>query len=623
MKSWKPKPSTLCWIAGLIAIFFYWLSVRPLGQGYAQDMCNHQMARQIMAENISQFGRPVFHSSNVMAPYGLPGPFFAGWNVERDWIGSYVFKWNRDFPFLWVYYGLSLLACYLGVGRIISHMGLPGAAAWLVSATVVLFNLPRHFKLWHHSDNVMMHWVYLGFFLDAWIWQRFIKDRKWSLTLEIWRGLILLGGLNVMGYFWGPSIIEWVVVHGSMGWVVLARVGKRPKMEFSLKSVLPAFALGIPLLIADLTWFLELASAAKQQGEISQAVGYFVHGLYLIRPIWVDSLAALFQWDLPFPPLDAPETVASIGWLYLVPLAVALFYVRKGKKGPGYLRVAPFVIVFMVAVFYVLGPGVVPFFVPLVQDVVPFMKFFRTAARFTLFLPPLATIIIVLAWPQVMTFARSMQKKRRAWVILFLATSGLEFTWILAPVNQFPPPPEHLLGILGRVKQAPGDTVLSLPFCVHGANGVCGPEQCFHHPEDTLGGCMRIWHDKKVFGAYTARMNDSDCNIYRRAPYSSWFAAWKEHRCLSDNEWGEFCTFLETHSQLSAVLVFPDLWAGANTEKCQEKFKEHLGDPIDSVQFMGNPTRGGEGSDPTRLFWYAPHCTPKSAHPEIVKNSAF
>lgn len=161
------------WI-GLALIAAYWLWVHPPGFGrfgYAGDFCP-DFVRQIMADNLQRFGRPVFTTDRFMTPEGASVPFLS-WSMERDWIGAYVWRWNRDFPFLWVYFGISLAVSYLGVGWILRRMSLPHAAAWALAAGVVLFNIPRHFKTYYHFEHLPQHWVYWSLFLDAWIWQRF------------------------------------------------------------------------------------------------------------------------------------------------------------------------------------------------------------------------------------------------------------------------------------------------------------------------------------------------------------------------------------------------------------------------------------------------------------------
>src|SRR4051812_43117981 len=104
-------------LAGLVLILLYWYSVHPLGfsRGYFEDWCGPDVSRQLMAEAIARTGAPSFRIESYLAPVGLAGPFMA-WEMEMSWLGSYFWKWSRDFPFFWVHYGLSLVLSYLGVG---------------------------------------------------------------------------------------------------------------------------------------------------------------------------------------------------------------------------------------------------------------------------------------------------------------------------------------------------------------------------------------------------------------------------------------------------------------------------------------------------------------------------
>ena len=76
-----------------------------------------------MAEQLAVHGAPVFRFDGVMAPFGIEAPFYAGWNIERDWIGARIWAWDRDFPFYWWEFGISLLLCYSISGFLLRRMG--------------------------------------------------------------------------------------------------------------------------------------------------------------------------------------------------------------------------------------------------------------------------------------------------------------------------------------------------------------------------------------------------------------------------------------------------------------------------------------------------------------------
>src|SRR5207245_1289081 len=94
-----------------------------------------------------------------------------------------------------------------------------------------------------------------------------------------------------------------------------------------------------------------------------------------------------------------------------------------------------------------------------------------------------------------------------------------------------------------------------------GGNGVCTAAQCPNYPMSTVGQCLMRWHDKSVYGLYSFRMNEEYCQVYNRAPYLSWFEAWKQQRCFTDGEWKDFCGYLSARAELSAILVYPDIWS--------------------------------------------------------------
>ena len=206
--------SYISFILGLVAIFFYGWYIRPDGQflGYFEDFCT-DLIRQLMAENVSKYGLPRFVTDSVMAPAKEFFPFMS-WPMERDWLGALFWNWDKQFPFLWFYFCTSLLISYLGSGLILKKMGIGKPVAWWISATIVLFHIPRHFKIWHHYELLPQHWVYWGFLLDAWIWQRFTREKKWSWNLELWRMFIVLGTFGLAGYYWGSTLLEWMLVRG-------------------------------------------------------------------------------------------------------------------------------------------------------------------------------------------------------------------------------------------------------------------------------------------------------------------------------------------------------------------------------------------------------------------------
>ena len=615
--------SVLALLAGLAVVAGYWYMTRPIGlpRGYVEDFCG-DLSRQIMADSLKKFGSPQFTTDRFMAPSGMTVPYFS-WSLERDWIGAYVWMWNKDFPFMWVYFGLSLLISYLAVGLVLRKICFPGASAWLIALVPLLFHVPRHFKMWHHFEYMAQHWVYLSFFLDAWIWWRFYREKKVSVTSEFWRLFIQLGVFCSPGYFWGPTVLEWMI----MRFVMLAMVWRWRKMGQSVAIRRPSWAAAVPVIgcvamvLIEIRWFLPLLTEMRKLGTVSQGPGWFAHFGFVVRPLWLDDLfgsgvwliklitGLSIQWKLPV--IDTPETVVTIGWFYWIPLILAVRALSKKKGGPGFSAVIPFMLLIITAVLYMSWGK--PYIVQkAIQAFIPFMKFFRVASRWGQFLPLLTFIVVMLSWSELSSWFSSWFKRNRrqarVWCVAFVALSALEMRWLLVEPNMLPPLHGSTIRLLDGIRFSAGTTVLDLPFCVAGGNGVCTAAQCPNYPKSTIGQCFGMWHEKKVFGLYQSRLVESQCGIYNHAPYVSWFDAWARQRCFTDAEFTNFCAYLDSHGEFSAILVYPDIWVGAASAECKVKFDSHLGEPVGEGVFQSDARRGGRPADLMRVIKYRPKC---------------
>lgn len=605
-------------LLGLMVLALYWLWVRPPGfaRGYIEDFCA-ETSLHLIAHSIDTTGLPSFTTDRYMAPYGTAVPFLS-WSIERDWLGSYVWKWNHEFPILWVYQGLSFLLTFLGLGFLLRKLGIIASWRWLLAAGFVVMNVPRHYKLWHHHEYQTLHWVYLSLFLDAWIWQRFIKERRWSWVLELWRGVCLLGMMGTAGYFWGPLALEWLLVR--LGMLLHLRI-TRPRIVVEgswRRSLLPS-ALILMFVTVEITWFLPLFREVRKLGSLQQPLEYFAKFRAVFRPLWIDPLYNFVSstwnsagWN-PLPtlsPINSTETVVAIGWIYWVPILLGLRAKWAKSRLSGLWIVAPFVAFLAIGVGYFSLPVGNHAFARAIQATIPMMSFFRVASRWGLLLTPIAAVIVVLCWQEILSQTRKamrtplFRKAAIAWGVLSLLEVGI----LLRPVNALPPLDESTVRLLEAVRQAPGDTVLDLPFCTAGANGVCSAQQCPNYPKSTVGQCFANWHEKKVYGLYQGRMVPSQCTPYDREPYQSWFQAWSEQRCFTPSEWQDFCDYLRRQSNIAAVLVYPDVWKGAATPTCQSDFRRHLGEPIQSGTFSSTPTLGGAPSDLMNVVRYPSQC---------------
>lgn len=625
--------SAISFATGVVLTLGYWYSVHPAGfaRGYVGDICIVDQTRQIMAEQLERKGHPSFETDALLAPKGGPIPF-QGWSIERDWLGSYFWRWDRDFPFQWAYYGFSLLVAFVGVGLILGRMGLGPEARWLVSVAVTLFHVPRHMKAWFHYELMLQHWVYLGIFLDAWLWRRLTRERTWSWRIELWRGVALLGVFGTAGYFWAFSILEWLLVRGCALWLFWdsrKRQGARLKPESfprgarpMLRAVALPVTIGAGLFILDLRWFLPLWVAVRKTGPVVSNLGWFANMGYVFRPLWLDfvwgPLQRVFAFLPNLRPLNTPETVVTVGWFYWIPFGVALMLIRKRSGGPGTRVILPFLLLIITGIVYACLEAPPFLFQRLIQAVVPFMSFFRVTSRWGLFLPQLLTACIVLAWPELSgAVSRGLRGPRRlatgAWVGAYAVLSLAEMIWLVLPTVSMPSMPANAAALLELVRERPGDTVLDLPFCMAGGNGVCTSEQCPQFPDSTIGACLRQWHDKKVYGLYSGRLNPRNCEIYEGPPFSTWFSAWRQERCFTEPEWNQFCGYLSAHGEISSVLLYPDIWTGAGSPECLSSFERHLGHPLGQASVYLDATRGGKPGDRLgRIIAYEARCLPGS-----------
>lgn len=620
MRKWFDRLAPL---VGFIILMLYWISVRSPAPypGYSEDLCSTDLNRQLLSQQIQQFGEIGFTTTQVMAPEGAVIPYMS-WTPERDWLGSVFWRWDPSFPFAWAYLGASWLICFLGAGIILSKIGkfsgMSRGTAWSLATAVVVFHVPRHFKIWHHIEHLMQHWAYLSIFLDAWLWQRFRREKIWDWRIEVWRGFVFLGMIQAVGSFWGPLILETTIVHLSLAIYWFYRYRNFEQISIPSWKLKENFWLGIPVgislvfLILDLQWFPPLIDAVHTFGMVQQSVSWFANLAFFFRPLWLEPL--LVQMGQNFlARIDYPETVVSVGWFYWVPAVFAWFLLRKKRGGSGLITVLPFVILLIAAIWYAAFPDPNLIFQVTIQKIIPFMSFFRVASRWGLFLPQILTASIILAWPELKAWVaktpkKNWQRARIAALAIFSVMSLTEFSWLTVPVNMMPPLPVDAAQLLKEVHDAPGSTVLDLPFCMAGGNGVCSAVMCPNYPASTLPICLRTFHEKKIFGLYESRAVDQHCQNYRKPPYQSWFQAWAQNRCFTPQEWTDVCQFLDTTPGLSSILLYADIWSAAGSPVCLAQFEEHLGAPLGLATLMAAPTRGGEGRAPTRMLRYTPKC---------------
>lgn len=606
--------SKLFFFLGLLLVLGYCWQIRPPGfiRGYLGDHCVLESTRQLIAEQVTAHGRPTFETQNLMAPYGISVAYLPG-TLELSGLGAAFWKWDKDFPFFYLYFIFSLVLTYVGVGIFSRKLSVPGPWSWTLALLITVFNIARHYKHWFHMELLFLHWFYLSLFLDAIIWKKFIRERKWDWSLEAWRGWMLLTMLGTGGYFWGPLILEWVLLRGWMGWL-FKKKNHLVKPEGSRPSAIFAAALSAVWFGALVWWFGPLLAQVRVLGLQGGGISWFAEVTQIISPIWLDDLWSwvrdFFGVKFSIRSFEDSETIVTVGWVLWIPTLLAIWRVRSTGRGVVRRMGAPFICLLVLGLIYSsLRP---PFVQKTMQTIIPFMSFFRTASRWGLMIPAILGVLIALSWPELDAWVRarwrSKNKRFRFVMGLYLALSAVEISHLRIPVEGMKPLGKETQALLQGVRETPGTTVLDLPFCVAGANGVCTNEQCSLYPLPLAGICFRQTHEKAVFGTYQSRLVEAQCGIYRKPPFTSWFNAWASNRCWSDEEWKDFCSFVGDHRELSAVLVYPDFWKAASKPACWRKFEENLGRPIQTAIFPTEATRGDRQPAMGRLVWFAPHC---------------
>ena len=617
---------------GIVLILAYWLLLRPPGWGrlgYNEDLGSIELSRQLIADGIQQYGRPTFTTQRMMAPTGITAAYYS-WSLERDWIGAYFWLWDRDFPWLWFYFGVSLLFTFIGVGKILRWMGLSKSASSYVSLAVTLFHIPRHFKIYYHYEYLPQHWVYLSVFLDAWIWQRFVREKKFSWVLELWRGVCFFGTFGLTGYFWGPMVLEYFLVRAGIvvGLFLRRRKGVQTVIEWKRhRAVLPA-ALILLLFSIDLRWFVPLVSEVNKLGPVWQPISWFASFSMVFRPLWLEELFNGLGWFIPglgqwltgffasaqLIPVEWPETVVTVGWFYWIPAILGVTLLARSKNRTHIFVVAPLAVLMTIMIFYV-RTGWLPGYQTFIRKLVPFMAYVRVASRMGIFFPIILTAITVLCWPELKAWYESAIKTRGKWHKTYRLAFGIfalssvgELIKLSTPIISMPPMNEGLKTLLAQVHDLPGTTVLDLPFCVAGGNAYCTEEQCPQYPNSTAPATLTGWHDKSVYGVYQARLVPAQCEIYNKPPYTSWFKAWAQDRCFTETEWKDFCAYVSDHKELSAILIYPDIWKAVGRPECLAQFEKVLGRPLSQADFSIGIKRGGEPTGLSRVWRYTPRC---------------
>lgn len=560
--------------------------------GYAQDLCS-DFVRQVMGENFAKSALPSFSTHSFMsllenegknstasAPVAIP---YMSWSIERDGIGGWVWNISPEFPFQWLLTVVSLLvvaiASWVWIGKMM------GAVPYRLPLAIgfTLFNVPRHFKAFHHFEYFSLHWVYLILMLDSFIWKEAIEKKTLRVDFELLRILFQIALLGSTGYLTPVMALEWVVVR-------IFLIMMRPRLAPTQKPIwifnaILAFVY-VPLLFV---WYVPLLAAMKQFGAVTQWTSFYAISL-------TDFFKPLFWYAQK---IDQSETVVTIGWTYWLLITASLFW--AGKRA--WILFSPFLVVTTLFILYAWEPTSKSF-APLIQKLIPLMEFFRVTSRVGLFLPPLLGVMGVIGLGLLIKNPpKHFKKGIRIWCFVCL----LEMAWLTFPFQALPPLAQETQQFYKDLRDSPGNRVLDMPFCVAGGNGACTDTMCPNYPYSTVVQCMRLYHRKEIFGLYQARMNTEACRRYDAPPYAALFDAWKRDRCLSPPEWDNLCSFLNQDHSLSAILIYPDLWRAIESPQCRQEVISRLGNPVAQAKFAIEPSRTGSYKM-TRILRFTPHC---------------
>ncbi len=598
----------------VLAYIAYCLQWSPTG--YAEDLCADTV-RVLMAENFLAGKGISFFFEGLMAPKGITAPFLS-WSWERDFIGALAYVVYPEFPYFSVYFSLSILLSYFGVVFLCRKMELSLGWSALLGALTVLGNFARHFKGWHHFEHTVHHWFLLLVFADALFWWTLTQKKLWSWQILCWRNFIFVAVFGMTGYYWGPAVLLSLIMAGfTLYYLWTARrctALKRSLRDFKTREVALPLSLTFIYVLVLGFWFWPLRQAATQfSGQLEQGVSHFVAIWDVFRPLWLDTL---LSWApvIKLPPFDRTETVVAAGWIFWLPLWWVVRGQRKSpvSEGGGWLPILPLYVFLWVAIGYMAWGSNLHLIARIVQPVVPFMNFFRTAARFGLMIPMVLGALLAMGSRHgVFRFHRLPMRNRIFFVFTWTLIAGLELKWMVTPLTAMPPMDAPLVELLNGARQAPGSTVLDLPFCTVGGTGTC-IYQCPHYPRSIVGQCFRMWHHKKVYGIYQARMSPAECRIYDELdPIPQWFSAWREDRCFQPEEWKNFCEYLRTPGKgadIGSILLYPDLWKAVQKPECWSEWTHHLGAPLQEAEYFSSVTRGAQGNQKGRVFRFSGRC---------------
>jgi hypothetical protein len=503
------------------------------------------------------------------------------WGTEKDLFGAVLYQLDPQIPALFLYFVFSLIFSYIVCGLLIQKIT-GSQYFWLMSALLTIFNIARHFKLWFHYELLTLHWAYICILLDVLIWQRFIKDKKWDVHLELWRILGFLGMLGTAAYWFGPIFLSFMVTRLFMvGWALKKRNHFRIQwFQWNWRN--SALCLVIAgLFLLNVYWYLPLLAEVAKDTNVYQPSGFSARTKDIFHPVWLRNLFHGFDagafFDRFFTSMHTTETVVAVGWSWLILLFVAVLTMRRHKN---LKRLVPFLIIFLFGVLYMRGPD--KYFQDLARQYIPVFSFFRVASRWGLFYPILIFAIAALAHKEIFAFW-SDHKRRKLLLVSFGLIACLEISTLARPVSSTPALSMDAQRFFAEIKQSPGTAVLDFPFAVVGGNGVCREISGPFYPRSVSSQCFLTVHQKKVFTTYQGRATEAMCKPYTLAPYADWFRHWKNNDCFAEHEVKDLCAYLRNDPNIGSLLISSGIWTAFAQPQCRALFEKYFGPPVDSA----------------------------------------
>ena len=505
------KQRTLLAILGLLTIwlvFFYSrIGLIPATLQGNGDVAGWEYTGFYFLENLKFTPFPVldFANNHHFYPEGL-SPVFQSWALERDYFYGLLSKVFGPGPWLFYYYGLSILVTSIGSFLLLRRSFHDNRAA-MASIFLTYVNAYAMQRFPAHFGIAVHHWSSLSVIAHFLVFYRFSRNRQIPLKLHLISGLLTLLSLGQeLGYVAGIALTSFVVTYGLMALIGLWRYRKGLRnfcssvlgqwwQDFKSQSstqVLVLVILAAAFFIVSPLLSIVTEIGKQQTGEMLSG-NWWAHPLRFLVPL-EPSLGGLYGEQFK----DSTETFIDgiPGWFLLFIGLGGVYYSIKKR------RWAALSLLTLLGLFVFYAPEESP-----ILKVFPWFRYARVGPRPTIIYPTILVCLSLLA-PLGFNMSRRAIGATLLAVVLFGIDTFNIYSRILPPVVI--EPPGEFLGCMEEIKKQPGEAVLDFPFCYKGGNGggICNFEQT------TGTWALRKYHEKKVLGSYFARLSAKNARFY-------------------------------------------------------------------------------------------------------------